>query len=45
MSFLELKKKTKRELVELAGYFNTQTIGTKESLISTMSMKITTILL
>jgi len=42
---MELKKKSKNELIELANILGTQTMGTKESLITTMAMKITSMLL
>jgi hypothetical protein len=45
MTSMELKKKSKNELIELANILGTQTMGTKESLITTMAMKITSMLL
>lgn len=42
---LEIKKKSKMEIVELASALGTQTMGTKESLVNNMAHKVASLLL
>jgi hypothetical protein len=45
MTNLEIKKKSKIEIVELASALGTQTMGTKESLVNNIAHKVTSLLL
>lgn len=42
---MELKKRTKQELIQLANSIGTHSLGTKESLIGSLATKITSMLL